>query len=152
MLCQNGSLPTGFAADGVGYPQLPFTLFAVNLNAYRGALGSLLWMQTYNPPAGNLTIKFAGADPTNNVFVLSYDETLQLVGYNLLTGNQIWGPNTPQTASFDYYGAPYFTWMPCQIAYGNIYASSFGGVCYCYNDLTGQIEWTYGNRRRRKQH
>ena len=40
MLCRNGSLPAGFAATQVGYPQLSFTYFAVNLNASRGELGS----------------------------------------------------------------------------------------------------------------
>ena len=33
----------------------------------------------------------------------------------------------------------------CQIAYGNIYDCSFSGITYCYNDLTGNIVWTYGN-------
>ena len=36
MLCRNGSLPCGFANTQAGYPQLPFTYFAVNLNASKG--------------------------------------------------------------------------------------------------------------------
>jgi hypothetical protein len=144
MLCGNGSLPTGFAASGAGYPQLPFTLFAVNLNASKGAIGSVLWSKTYDPPAGNLTVKFAGADPTTNAFFLSYAEKLQYMGYSLIDGSFLWGPSQQQTA-FDYYGAPYFTWQPTQIAYGNIYDSSFSGILYCYNDSTGVLQWTYGN-------
>jgi hypothetical protein len=31
------------------------------------------------------------------------------------------------------------------MAYGNYYCDNMGGVCYCYDDLTGALEWTYGN-------
>ena len=47
MLCENGTLPTGYAASGAGYPQLPYTLFAVNLNPSVGAIGNVLWSKTY---------------------------------------------------------------------------------------------------------
>lgn len=144
MLCGNGTLPTGFAASGAGYPQLPYTLFAVNLNASKGNIGDIIWMKTYDPPPGNLTVKFAGADPTTNVFVLSNAETLQYMGFSLTTGANIWGPTQAQTA-FDYYGAPYFIWQPSQIAYGKLYDSSFSGILYCYDDTTGKLDWTYGN-------
>jgi len=144
MLCRNGSLPVGFANTQAGYPQLPFTYFAVNLNASRGALGSILWMQTYNPPAGNLTVVQGDVDPVTGIFVLSYAETMQWVGYSLTSGAQIWGP-TPTETAFDYYGNQIYPYLSGQIAYGKLYVSSFGGVCYCYNDLTGAIEWTWGN-------
>ena len=29
------------------------------------------------------------------------------------------------------------------IAYGNLYSASIGGVVYCYDVLTGDVEWTY---------
>ena len=144
LLCANGSLPTGFAVSGTGYPQLPYTLFTINLNASRGSIGDILWMKTYDAPAGNVTVKFAGVDPTTNVFVMSYAEQLQYYGFNLMTGANIWGPSQAQTA-FDYFGAPFYDWQPTQIAYGNIYVSSFSGICYCFNDLTGELQWTYGN-------
>jgi hypothetical protein len=31
------------------------------------------------------------------------------------------------------------------LAYGNLYTSGFSGVCYAFNDLTGELLWTYGN-------
>jgi hypothetical protein len=144
MLCGNGTLPTGYAASGSGYPQLPYTLFTVNLNSSRGGIGSVIWSKTYDPPAGNLTVKFAGADPTTNVFILSYAEKLQYYGFSLKDGSSIWGPTPAQTA-FDYYGAPYFTWQPSQIAYGKLYDCSFAGILYCYDDTTGDLLFTYGN-------
>jgi hypothetical protein len=144
MLCRNGSLPSGFEASNTGYPQLQYTFFAVNLNASRGAIGSIMWMKNYDPPAGNLTLSYGGADPTANVFVESYGETMQWVGFSLTTGAQIWGPTPSQTA-FDYYGNPMYPYLVGQVAYGNLYSSGFGGICYCYNLANGNLEWTYGN-------
>jgi hypothetical protein len=144
MLCREGSLPTGYATTGKGYPQLPYTYFAVNLNSSVGAIGSILWKQTYNPPAGNITLIQEPVDFQTGVWTLSYEETMQFVGYSLTTGNLLWGPTPSQTA-WDYYGYPGTSQLPATIAYGNLYDSSFGGICYCYSDTTGKVLWTYGN-------
>ena len=143
MVCMNGSLPVGFDRTNAGYPQLPFTLFAVNLNASVGAIGSILWMKTYNPPAGTLTVLFDGVDFQTRVFLLSYTETMQWVGYSLTNGNLIWGPTTTLPNDFNYYSTSY---TYCSIlAYGNLYFSGYAGVVYCRSDTTGALEWTYGN-------
>jgi hypothetical protein len=143
LLCYSGSLPSmgGFFGS---YSDSPYTYFAVNLNASKGTVGSILWKNTVNPPAGNLTVVFGQADPKSGVFVEGYQETIQWVGYSLSTGKQIWGPTPSQTA-FDYYGSAFATApTPC-MAYGNVYDSSYGGIIYCYNAMTGNLEWTYGN-------
>ncbi len=144
MLCRNGSLPQGFAATNKGYPQLPFTYFAINLNATRAQIGSLLWMQTYSPPAGNVSVVQEPVDWQTRVFMFSYQEVMKWVGYNLDTGQPIWGPTPSQTA-WDYYGNPGTTTLPGVAAYGTLYCSSFGGICYAYDDRTGNLLWTYGN-------
>ena len=141
MLCRNASLPIGFMRTYSGYPQLPYTLFAVNLNASRGAIGSILWMKNYDPPAGNLTLAVEGVDWQTRVFVINYGETMQWVGYSLDTGALLW--TTPSQAAFDYYTTSYP--YSCNLAYGNLYTSGYAGILYCYNDLTGALEWTYGN-------
>ena len=92
LLCYSGSLPVGFAATGGGASQTPWTFFAVNLNASKGAIGSLLWSKTLQPPAGNLTVTFGGADWQTRIFTLGYTETINWVGYSLTTGELIWGP------------------------------------------------------------
>ena len=74
----------------------------------------------------------------------NYKESLQWVGYSLSTGKQIWGPLAPQEA-LDYYGSTSAGVLPGAVAYGNLYSSGYGGVVYCYNDLTGHLLWTYGN-------
>jgi hypothetical protein len=144
MLCMNGSLPVGFDRTYSGYPQLPYTLFTVNLNASVGAIGSILWMKTYQPPAGNLTVLEDGVDFQTRVFVLSYEETLQWVGYSLTTGDQLWGPTaTSSQPAFNYYSTSY-TYADT-LAYGNLYFMGYAGICFCFNDLTGALKWTYGN-------
>ena len=144
MLCRNGSLPTGFGATRNGAAQGPYTFFTVNLNASKGAIGQILWMKNYDPPTGNISLAQEAVDFQTRVFTLSYQETVQWVGYSLDTGALLWGPTAPQSA-FDYYGIPGTTTLPGTIAYGNLYTSSFSGICYCYNDLTGKILWTFGN-------
>lgn len=142
MLCRNGSFPTGFKGTSDGYPDLPYTLFLVNLNASVGTIGSILWMKTYNPPAGNVTFNFIGVDWQTRVFVINYEETLNFVGYSLTNGDLLWGPTASQNA-MDYYGVGNL--MLGVLAYGNLYSSQMSGVCYCYSDTTGQLLWTWGN-------
>ena len=46
---------------------------------------------------------------------------------------------------FDYYGTPGFPPLQAFLAYGKLYSSSYGGICYAYNDTTGKLLWTWGN-------
>ena len=142
MLCRNGSLPTGFAADDTGSFDQPYTMFAVNLNSSVGTVGSILWMKTYNPPLGNITLQLPIVDFQTRVFVFQYYETMQWVGFSLTNGNPIWGP-TPSEVAFNYYD--WSGYNPGVMAYGNLYSGGFGGVTYCFNDKTGALEWTWGN-------
>ncbi len=141
MLCRNGSLPVGYKGSSAGQPQLPWTMFLVNLNASKGPIGSILWRQTYNPPAGNLTMSFGAADWQTRVFTFNYQETLNWVGYDMNNGNYLY--TTPRQNDFDYYGVG--NTMLSVLAYGNLYTSGFSGVCYAFNDRTGELLWTYGN-------
>jgi hypothetical protein len=122
----------------------PYTYFALNLNSSRGAIGSLLWTNTVQPPPGNETVLFGPLDPVTGVFTEGWQETMQWIGYSMSTGKQIWGPTPSQTA-LDFYGNPITPYIVGQCAYGNLYSMGYGGILYCYNDLTGQLKWTYGN-------
>jgi hypothetical protein len=143
MLLESGRLPNGFAATGVGGSSAPYTFLAVNLNASKGAIGSLLWTKTYDPPAGNLTMSVGNVDFDNGVFTLTATELANWYGYSLHDGSPLY--ITPSQAAFDYYGNPKWTVLDGQIAYGKIYSSSLGGILYCYDDVTGDLLWTYGN-------
>ena len=138
MLGRTGSLP------GVGSSS-PYTMWAVSLKS--GSIGNLLWTKTYDVPAGNITVLQGAVDPVNRVFTLVYKETMQWIGYSLDDGRQLWGP-TPGQTSFDYYQfamIPFDSLPFGKIAYGRLYSSAYGGICYCYDTKTGNLLWTYGN-------
>jgi len=147
MLCESGPLSgisIGLLNGGVSSSWAPYTYFALNLNASRGALGSVMWTNTVPAAPGNVTVLFGPADPTTGVFTEGYKETMQWVGYNLYTGAKLWGP-TPSQAPLDYYGNPITPLIQAQLAYGNLYSMGYSGILYCYNALTGALQWTYGN-------
>jgi outer membrane protein assembly factor BamB len=139
LLCMNGSYPS----LGPGRSN-PYTYFAVNLNASRGAIGSVLWWSNIDPPAGNITtVSFAGADAKAGYFCESYRQTQQFVGYSLKDGKQLWkGDSQP---ALDYYGSTGPGTLSNVVAYGHIYSSAMSGVLYCYDMATGKVLWTYGN-------
>ena len=122
----------------------PWEWFGINLNSTSGALGTELWASPQTAPAGNITVLWGGIDPVTNVFVENYRETVQFLGFSLITGKQIWGPTAMQ-ASLDYYGSDGSGSLSDTIAYGNIYSSAYAGIVYCYSDTTGKLLWTYGN-------
>ncbi len=149
MLFLSGTLPSGgFAFATVS--SAPYTYFALNLNASKGTLGSMMWTKTWDPPTGaatNVTVTDGGCDPVSRVFVETYKETGQWVGYSLDTGAKLWGPTASQTDinPLDYYGNQFSGFSIAELIYGNVYTSEFGGILYCYDAKTGDLKWTYGN-------
>jgi outer membrane protein assembly factor BamB len=153
LLCYNASQTAVLAGSSVPSfggtgplptPSVPYTYFAINLNASKGTVGSILWTNTLQPPAGNITAVYAGTDPVGRVFLEEYKQTMQYVAYNLNTGAKLWGPSTPQTA-LDYYGNQFSGGMMGQLAYGKLYSIGFAGIMYCRDEQTGNLLWTYGN-------
>ncbi len=127
----------------------PYTYFAIDLsNATGHAQGQILWMKTLDPAkdytGSNCTILSAGIDPINKIFVENYRETNQFVGYNMLTGEKVWGP-TPPLNGMDYYGSPASGTISNSFAFGNMYISAYDGIVYCYSAKNGSLMWTYGN-------
>ena len=145
ILCESGPLPnTEVIPMFPVISSTPYTYFAINLNPSRAAVGSVLWTNTVQPPAGNLTVMLGPVDPATGVFTEGYEQTMQWVGYNLTSGAKIWGPTASQ-APLDYYGNPTTPEIQGQCAYGNLYSMGYAGIMYCYNDQTGKLLWTYGN-------
>ena len=143
ILFRNGTLP-GLTPAGFGTTsQTPYSYFAVNLNASKGTVGSVLWTKTYDPPPNNITVVAGIVDFKARVFTETYKETRQHVGYDLESGNRLW--TTDSQVPLDYYGNPSIPWVASLSAYGNLYSSAYGGIIYCYDLKTGKLLWTYGN-------
>jgi outer membrane protein assembly factor BamB len=143
LLCRNGSL-SSMGRSFYGNSYSPYTYFGVNLNSADSTFGNIMWMQTYPPAPGNLTVLDSGVDPVARVFYESYKELPEYVAYSMNTGQKLWGPTTEQPA-LDYYGNDFGGDLDAQCAYGNLYSVGFAGILYCYNETNGQLEWTYGN-------
>jgi hypothetical protein len=121
--------------SGYGTPD-PYSVWAISLKP--SSRGVLLWAKNYAAPSGNVTRGMAAVDTVNRVFTMRDKETMEWYGYNIDTGEQLWGPVQAGT-SYDYYTQPSYS------AYGNLYFSGYGGILYCVDTLTGTIEWMYGN-------
>jgi outer membrane protein assembly factor BamB len=143
VICHSGAMPAGASLFSQA-SWTPYTYFAINLNETRGPLGEILWTNTVQPAPNNVTVSIGPADPVAGVFTEGWQQTMQWVGYSMQTGEKIWGPTDGQTP-FDYYGTPAFPYVQGCAAYGNMYSSGLGGILYCYNISTGDLEWTYGN-------
>ncbi|MCW4018123.1 MAG: PQQ-binding-like beta-propeller repeat protein [Candidatus Bathyarchaeota archaeon] len=133
----------GTSAGILGTPD-PFTLWAINLDPTRGDVGEVLWVNDYEAPGGNITVNIGPADGESNVFTLYYKQLRQWVGFDMLTGEQIWGPTESENGWNFYTGTTGLT-NPVGIGYGNMYVAGYGGTLYAYNLTTGEVFFTFGN-------
>jgi len=101
-------------------------------------------MKNFDPIIQNITVIQGGNDPVNGVFIEKLKETNQWAAINMRTGQRMWGPVGDQL-DLDYYGNPGHEQVYAHIAYGKVFASGYSGVIYCYDEMSGQLLWTYGN-------
>jgi len=133
---------TGSNSQGTGDP---FTLWAINLNATRAPIGQVLWDKAFPAPAGNITVNIGPSDSATNVLTLYYKETMQWVGIDMLTGNQIWGPTATTLPAWNFYTGTTGLTSPIGCGEGHLYVAGYGGVLYAFNLQTGHLDFTYGN-------
>jgi hypothetical protein len=102
-----------------------------------GQEGTLLWRKTWQRPPGQVAIEFAAASQEDGVFVLGTKETRQHYGFDMDTGEQIWGP----TETLPYQG---IYGINQEIAYGKLFATAkMAGTMHAYDINTGNLLWTY---------
>ena len=140
----SGLQQTTSSSSGNGTPDL-YTLWAINLNASRGLIGQVLWQKTYPAPSGNKTAIIGPSDGETNVFTFYYKETMQWVGYDLLTGNSLWGPTASESTLNYFSGVGGSIIAPNAIGYGRLYSTGYSGTLYSYDLKTGKLIFTYGN-------
>ena len=115
---------------------------------YSTKTGERLWIQDRtNLPVGftttNLGGSFAsGIGPTGEgVYTIFTMATMQWWGYDISTGNQLWGPTEAYTNAWGMYA--WGLGNPAIIAYGKLYAATFDGMVHCYDVKTGTHLWDY---------
>jgi hypothetical protein len=102
-----------------------------------------MWLKNYPAPANNITVCIGAGD--GNFATLYYKETMQWVGIDMSTGDQIWGPTSPETPAWNYYTGTTGLTNPIGVAYGHLYVGGYGGVLRAYDLKTGNVDFTYGN-------
>ncbi len=145
MILRNGSYPslTGQTnADG-SLVNANYTYFKVDINPKSGTFGQALWWRTINVPMDR-SITYGGLDPTVGIFAEGIKETRNFIAYKVSDGTTAWGPSPSQTA-LDYFGNPIYPYIASQLAFGKLYSYAYGGILYCYDLKTGNLDWTYGN-------
>jgi hypothetical protein len=120
-----------------GYQRIghePISMWCVDVSP--GNEGELIFNTEWLPPQPDLSIAYSGGSIEDGVFVLRAKETMQYWGFDMDTGQQIWGPTDPEDYMFIY-------GTTNAIAYGNFYSTYMPGIVYCYDINTGQRKWTY---------
>jgi len=130
----------------IGEPLVPGNLWALSLEP--GQEGTLLWNRTFTPPYSEVPAEVGGGMfgargmsgptvvPEYNVFLFSQDMTLERWGYDLTTGQQIWGPTEPESA-MNFYG------MEENVYDGKLLSYGYGGEIVAYDITTGEVVWRY---------
>ena len=128
--------------------QTMVNLWGLNLDKSKGAIGTLLFNNTWNAPSvwaeGNITVSgFSGGwcawGEKDNVAVLFGKENRVHYGFSLENGNFLW-----ETAPENYLNA----WddslnVARMIANGKFYSTSISGIVNCYDVKDGKLLWTY---------
>jgi len=120
------------------------TMWALSLEA--GKEGQLLWQYNYTPPRayapasqaprGRYPVSGPYVVPENDMFHFYDANTLERWGFDLTTGQPLWGPTDPEPA-MNYYGMPY------NVYDGKLLSHGYGGTLTAYDLRTGEVLWTY---------
>lgn len=102
--------------------------------------GTLLWTKHYDAAPGNVSRSIVAWDPNAGVFVTRDFETMEYFGFSLTDGRQLWGP-TVVLNDYEYFSQFHQGFA----AYGNFYQAGYGGILHCWDIITGELKWTYGN-------
>jgi outer membrane protein assembly factor BamB len=138
-----GSVRTVYPQDrlvGASINATNVVIWAINLNASKGQIGTLLYNTAWTAPSswaeGNQTINWAGASLTDNVAVLNSKECMNYYAFDLTNGQFLWGPSPADSYlnMFDRIST---------INYGRLVSSGAAGDIRCYNARTGELIWNY---------
>jgi len=105
--------------------------------AYSAKDGHQLWYQNRTVPFGATNFNAKGP-VMNGIYSIFIKETMQWYGYDIYTGELVWGPSEAYKNAWGMYGG-------CSVtaAYGNFYASAYDGMIHAYNLTTGEHLWDF---------
>jgi outer membrane protein assembly factor BamB len=121
----------------------PWTMWAVSDK--QNTRGQLIWKQSHAAPPGNITqmLGYQPVDEVNRVFTMTYFETGERLGYDLDTGDYMWGPvGTPYQEDHAF---QYFSSRAGQHAYGKLIVSGYGGEVFAYDTTNGNKIWNFND-------
>ena len=121
----------------------PYTMWAISDKPENR--GELLWVRDYPAPANTLSLQLGPVDPVNRVWTMNEVETFQWRGYDLDTGDPLWGPTTTEFRDFQYFGGGEGAGQRAVTAYGKLYVAGYAGEVFCYDTTNGQLVWKYDN-------
>jgi outer membrane protein assembly factor BamB len=125
--------PGGVFGGPPGGSQLGYEVDA----GYSAVDGRLLW-GPINRTLTPFTTVFVG--PAGEGVYTQYTlQTQTWIGYDITTGQKLWGPTQPYNSSWGYYDFS----SKGVIGYGNFYTWSISGETYCYDVKTGAPKWSW---------
>ncbi len=138
-----GGTPTVPSGSRLGTND-PVTVWAISLKP--SSRGQLLWSKDYSAPPGRLTRLMGPVDAETRIFTMNDKETRQWLGFSLDNGNLLWGP-VGETRDLNFYPTVGMgsSGQAGFVAYGNLYVGGYGGEFFCYDLVTGNLEWKYNN-------
>jgi len=123
-------------------PKSEIDLWGINLKPNQE--GTLLFDKTWTVPVRDLLTIWASASLEEGIFILSGKEIRGLFGFNIDTGEQMWGPTQPQPIMDQYtFGQNSGIMRALSIYEGKIITAGYAGVVHCYDVTTGNLLWTY---------
>jgi len=142
-----GSVRDAFAESkiiGVSRSPTSVSVWGLNLNSSKGAIGGVLFDRTWSPPAawaeGNVSVSYQLS--TEEVIVIWVGEERKYYGFSAETGEYLWVTDKSENY-LNYYGWTEYGERPVIAAYDKLYSSGVSGIVYCYDLETGDLLWTY---------
>ena len=125
-----------YGFSGAAYDNPPFTFWAISLKP--GEEGTLKFNKTYDAPPGNVTLGYTRyGTGDNRAFIVHIKEDNTNYGFDLDTGEPLFGPTEPP----EHYLSYLETWT---IIYDHkFYTSGTKGTVDCYDLYNGTRLWSY---------
>jgi hypothetical protein len=139
-----GSLSTATMGEGVLIASEQSGNTTITAAGFDTTTGDKLWTINITSNAAIRPTYFI-VPVGNGIFTFFQQETMEFYGYNIHTGQLVWGPTEPYdnawgmyTSSTNGLGA-----SNPQIKYGTLYSVAYDGKLHAYNATTGKHLWDF---------